>query len=108
METKFKAGDRVRCIRADASGDIKVRKGKILIVNQCGSSVFRAEDGTWWVDRFELVNPRKTLQSPLEYLKSQVSGSHLIDASAMLRDCFGLEVRRIPATVEFVPIGTTA
>lgn len=65
--SKFKAGDKVRCVNASASGGHLVHGGEYISERDDGLVIQLQglSSGVWSVDRFELVEPAPSNSSPV-------------------------------------------
>ena len=54
---KFKAGDKVRCIQPDHSGN-RLNSSHVYTIMRAKSSIVNFGTNRWWYsDRFELISP---------------------------------------------------
>lgn len=94
--SKFKAGDKVRCVNASASGGHLVHGGEYISERDDGLVIQLQglSSGVWSVDRFELVEPAPSNPSPVrkvtrtEIVPGTYDGVELID-----RDAVGFFIR---------------
>lgn len=104
---KFKAGDKVRCVRSDHSHGGYARPGDILEVTEVKSwqhNTFIAGEFCGYNDYWELLPSRP---DPLEYLKAQLDDTTLDIyswrfARKMLKECYGLRRKVVVHTTEEV------
>lgn len=112
----FKEGDRVSPIdkvlksqrhwSEEQGYEVVLQEGQLGVIDGDGDFRNISVDGcatNFSFEDFKLVS-RADLVDPLDYLKITIRDRRALDAASMLRACYGLEVRQIPASVEFVPV----
>lgn len=112
--SRFKIGDRVRCIANDLPGAVV---GDVLVVTAdlwgVSGTAFIAGELGFWDDRFELAT-NTPLSDPVQWLKIAIHSAEangdrkvLDQCRAMLRECYGVEATAVTRTEwVFAPVAS--